>query len=439
MNCLVVDDEANVLETISLSLETIGHEAIRCASPLEALDVARDLDRRIDLALIDLKMRPIDGIDLMRRLLLLRPGLVPIIVTAHGTVASAVAAIKRGAFDYIQKPFDLAALQDVVDRAATFVRQQENVARPDRPEIISTEPAMLEKIGLARRVGASPLNVIVQGESGTGKELIASLIHAESDRREQPFVTINCAALPEHLLESELFGHVKGAFTGAVSDRAGRFEVADGGTLFLDEIGEMAPALQASLLRAIQQGEFEPVGDSKTRRVDVRIVAATNRRLSEEIVDGSFREDLYYRLNGVTIELPPLRDRPNDILALTEHFIARYSEGRESSIELGSGVLESFRRYRWPGNVRELENVLARLVYLSSGSRVDIDDLPDEIRLAFEAGVVDRNEAGGESLVDIEREHIRRMIEESESYDEAARRLGIDPATLWRKRKKYGL
>lgn len=436
---LIVDDEPGILTTLKLSLESLGMVVTAAASPLEALDLGRDSGLRIDLAFIDLKMYPIDGIDLMRRLQLLQPQMTPIIITAHGTIDTAVAAIKRGAFDYLQKPFDLEDLRQVVERATTFHRQRSFLRRdettaaagPESP-IITGDPVMIEKIALARRAATTPLSVLIEGESGTGKELFARLIHEASDRSSGPMVRVNCAALPAGLLESELFGHVRGAFTGAHQDRVGRFELADGGTILLDEIGEIPGEVQAKLLRVLQEGEFEPLGESRSRSVDVRIIAATNRDLEQEVQAGRFREDLYYRLKGVSLRVPPLRDRTDDIPLIAAHFVARIAEGLGEPKELSSDVVRALERHPWKGNVRELENVISRAVYLSTGQTVQLEDLPEELR-------VDEPGARPVSLEEVEREHIRKTIAATDSLEEAARRLGIDPATLWRKRKKFGL
>ncbi len=437
---LVVDDEPNILEALRISIESMGMRVLTASSPLEALDIVRSGHDSIEVALLDLKMHPIDGIDLMRRLLLLSPDLTPVIITAHGTVHSAVAAIKHGAFDYVQKPFELDSIREVLERAVSFHRQRSGDSSGDDSSvtIVTSNDKMLEQIALARRVASTPLHVLIEGESGTGKELVASLIHSGSERSDGPFVTLNCAALPDSLLESELFGHVRGAFTGAVADRAGRFELADGGTLFLDEIGEMPLHLQSTLLRAVQQGEFQALGDPQTRRVDVRIVSATNRTLRDEVKEGRFREDLFYRINGVGITLPPLRERPEDIEPLVLHLASRYVGDGGVAVEITPPVLAILRRYEWPGNVRELENLVARLVYLSGGRSVELRDLPSDQFSAFDLSS-EAISSQSHSLKDVEREHIRAVLARTESYDDAARVLGIDPATLWRKRKKFGL
>ncbi|MCB0711159.1 MAG: sigma-54-dependent Fis family transcriptional regulator [Ignavibacteriae bacterium] len=439
MNVLLVDDEPNVLKTISICLESMNFQVDTCSSPLEALDVTRRQDRLYDLAFLDLQMYPIDGIDLMRRIQLLQPQITTVIITAHGTVGTAVEAIKKGAYDYLQKPFDLEELRQFIARV-----EEHHVQKQRREEfrsrelkegevsIITQNPKMIELIALAERVADTPLSILIEGESGTGKELFAQLVHSKSKRANKPFVKVNCAALPENLLESELFGHVKGAFTGAHQDRQGRFELADGGTIFLDEIGEMPVQLQAKLLRVLQSGEFERLGESVTQQVDVRVIAATNRNLIDEISAGRFREDLFYRLNAIRLKVPPLRERKDDIPLLAAFFIQQYAPEERTDLRLSSSALNALRGYHWKGNVRELENVISRAMYLARGEEIERDDLPDDFQELS-------GETPPQSLEEVERDHIQRVIAESESYEEAARKLDIDPATLWRKRKKYDL
>jgi NtrC-family two-component system response regulator AlgB len=289
---------------------------------------------------------------------------------------------------------------------------------------------MMAMLDLAARVAESNMSVLIEGESGTGKELVAQFIHQRSSRAQGPFVKVNCAALPENLLESELFGHVKGGFTGAVKDRQGRFELADGGTIFLDEIAEISPSIQAKLLHVIQSKEFERVGESVTRQVDVRIIAATNKDLDEALKEGSFREDLFYRLNALRLKLSPLRERPEDIPVLIQYFLKKF--GKDNVIGISPGAMKALRAYRWSGNVRELENVMERAALLAQDGVVELSHLPEEVRLAAE------KPAHALSFEEVEKLHLKRVLQHAKDYDEAAQILGIDPATLWRKRKKYG-
>ncbi len=441
MNVLLVDDEPNVLKTLTICLKSMGLEVTACKSPLEGLDVMRERPS-FDLAFIDLKMYPIDGIELMLQIQQMQPDITVVIITAHGTVGTAVEAIKKGAFDYLQKPFDLEELRRFIEKALRFheLKQENRQLRSELErvhdtagEIITRNPTMLGLITLAERVADTPLTVLVEGESGTGKELFAGLIHRRSARSAKSFVRVNCAALPENLLESELFGHAKGSFTGAHKDRVGRFELADKGTIFLDEVGELPLQLQAKLLRVLQSHEFERLGESRTRQVDVRVVAATNRDLGAEIAAGRFREDLYYRLNAVRLKIPPLRERKEDIPLLAHYFIGKYAPER-TGLKLSVEALALISEHEWKGNVRELENVISRAVFLARGDEITETELPDEF-----LGYTRTSVPASQTLEAMERDHIARVIAESKSFEEAARKLDIDSATLWRKRRKYNL
>jgi NtrC-family two-component system response regulator AlgB len=434
---LVVDDEKNILKILRIGLEAIGLAVEAFGNPVEAIESLEP--GRYDIAFIDLMMAPVDGMQVLREIKKVSPSTTAVIITAHGSIDSAVEAIKQGAFDFLQKPFDLKELQLFTTKVLEHHRLEREVNRLRElvssgeagEEIVTRNPAMREQIQLARQVADSPLTVLIEGESGTGKELVAQFIHRNSPRRDKPLVKVNCAALPENLLESELFGHVKGAFTGAVRDREGRFEAAAGGTVFLDEVADMSKATQVKLLRFLQHREFERVGDNRTLKVDVRIIAATNRRLLEALEDGSFRDDLYYRINAVRINLPPLRSRPEDLLLLIHHFLGKFAPGRD--LRILPRALDRLTAHRWPGNVRELENVMERAALLAVDGRIDIEQLPEELRAPA------TDQAGLVSLEEAERRHISRVLATSADLDEAARVLQIDPTTLWRKRKKYGL
>ena len=434
---LVVDDEPNILKTLTLGLEAAGFKVNGFGNPLDALESVRE--ETYDLAFIDLMMQPIDGMQFLKEIRQKSPSTTPVMITAHGSIDSAVEAMKNGAFDFLQKPFDLKELQvftskvlehHKLEQEVRSLRQQLLTAQ-GTSEIITRNPQMRQQLELAREVAESTITILIEGESGTGKELVAQFIHKQSSRRDKPFMKVNCAALAEGLLESELFGHAKGAFTGATKDREGRFEAADGGTVLLDEVGELPQATQVKLLRFLQHREFERVGENLTRKVDVRVIAATNRRLSETLQEGNFREDLYYRLNAVRIVLPPLRERPEDMLLLVHHFLKKFSP--ETDLHLSSDALKLLTLYRWPGNVRELENVVERAVLLSKNGTIEPVHFPPEL-LQF-----DQNKSGLLSLDELERQHIKRVLQVAGDLDEAARMLEIDPATLWRKRKKYGL
>lgn len=437
LKVLLVDDEQNILKTMTICLQSIGLEVTSVPNPTDAL--SRASTEHFDIAFLDLKMKPMDGIQLMTELKKLNSEMLFVIVTAHGSIDTAVEAIKKGAYDYLQKPFDFQELQHFTEKVVEYYNLQREVRDLQKRlheyqmpgEIVTKNPQMLQLLNLSREVADTTISVLLQGESGTGKELFAKFIHESSSRKEKPFVTVNCAALSENLLESELFGHVRGAFTGAVKDREGRFEIADGGTIFLDEITEIPSTTQAKLLRFLQSREFERVGDSQTRKVDVRFISATNRNLSEALASGKLREDLYYRINGVTIKLPPLRARPEDIPILIKYFLKKFSQGSEPDISA-----EAFKlliNYQWPGNVRQLENVMERAVLLAHGKRIEPHHLPEEIQNA--SSTTKRLL----SLEELEKEHIIRVLKESATAEEAANILGIDPATLWRKKKKYGI
>ncbi len=434
-NVLLVDDEQNILRTMKICLESIGLDVTAVSKPDDALKAAGQT--QYDIAFFDLKMYPIDGLQLLTEVKKLKPDIIVVIVTAHGSVDTAVKAIKQGAYDYLQKPFDFQELQHFAQKVYDHFKLQkelknlqEQLYRYEAAEdIITNDSRMVSLQNLAREVAETNISVLIQGESGTGKELFARYIHRLSPRNGGPFMTVNCAALSESLLESELFGHVKGAFTGAVRDRQGRFEAAEGGTVFLDEISEIPTTTQAKLLRFLQSREFERVGDTQTLKVDVRFIAATNRDIKQELASGKFRDDLYYRINGVTISLPPLRNRPDDIPLLIKHFIKKFSP--DTPPEIDADAFSLLTNYRWPGNVRQLENVIERGVLLAHGRKIEAYHLPDEIQNQESKRLV--------SLEHLEKEHIARVINETSTVEEASSILGIDPATLWRKRKKYGL
>ncbi len=442
LNVLLVDDEPNILKTIAISLSAMGLSVEPFADPRKALERARSYPE-FDIAFLDLKMFPMDGIELMSELLKIMPKLTVVIITAHGTVDTAVKAIKRGAFDYLQKPFDLEQLRSFINAVTHYHRLKTSISGAEKnaiysKDILTQNAVMAELLTLATRAAATPLTVLIEGESGTGKELFAKLIHERSTRSKSPYVKVNCAALPENLLESELFGHVHGAFTGALKDRVGRFEAANGGTIFLDEIGELPLALQPKLLRVLQSREYERLGESTTRTVNVRIIAATNRDLVQEVKAGNFREDLFYRLNAVRLRIPSLRERKNDIPLLVAHFLQKYSTQNSVELTVSSQAMDALMQYDWKGNIRELENVISRVVFLSVGSEIRVSDLPEELRGVVVVAGAEIQEHG-QTLEDIEREHIARVLAEAKNYEEAAKILDIDAATLWRKRKKYNL
>lgn len=432
---LVVDDEKNILTSVGICLESAGMQPILTTRPQEVAELLST--HTFDIAFIDLKMTPLNGMEVLDEIRARSPRTSVIMMTAHGTVDSAVEAVKKGAYHYLQKPFDFEELKLLAyqvwehHQLVQEVEELREELRERRPfgRFITRNREMLQQLEVAAKVADSTLSVLVDGESGTGKELLAEFIHAQSGRRGKQLVKVNCAALPETLLESELFGHTKGAFTGAHKERQGRFEVADGGTIFLDEIAELTPSLQAKLLRVLQEKEFERIGDSTSRKVDVRVIAATNKNIEEAIREGAFREDLYYRLNGVRIHLSPLRERPDDVPLLIHHFLTERSGSPPREVTPTAEKL--LRKYRWSGNVRELENVLERSLLLAGEAPIDLSHLPDEVKIPADAPL--------QSLEEIERQHIRRVLQLAKDFDEASEILGIDRKTLFNKRKKYGL
>ncbi|MCB9567437.1 MAG: sigma-54-dependent Fis family transcriptional regulator [Myxococcales bacterium] len=394
---LLVDDEPNLRKVLGALLRQQGYEVHAEVDGAAALARVRaSPPKTFDVVITDLRMPNLDGIGLLKALAVHEPNLPVILLTAHGTVDSAVEAVKLGAFDYLEKPFDRDQIHQVVEKAIATrersgpsVTAAEPVSAADSQQgasidpcvhagMVGRSPAIAAIREIVNTVAASPSTVLITGESGTGKELVARALHLGSPRADQPFIRVNCAAIPSGLVESELFGHERGSFTGAISSRPGRFELADGGTLFLDEVSEIPKESQVKLLRAIQESEFERVGGVKTLRVNVRLVAATNRNLEEAVKEGSFREDLYYRLNVVPIHLPPLRERIEDLPLLIEHFIRRCNERLGKDVQGITGpALAALERYPWPGNIRELENLIERMVLFASGESIDLDDLPE--------------------------------------------------------------
>jgi DNA-binding NtrC family response regulator len=442
---LIVDDEERMASVVATALGRAGYECEACNSGAAALAILAE--RGADVVVTDWKMPQMDGIELLRQLHVQQPELPVILLTAHGSVPSAVAAMREGAFDYVTKPFDNDELRAVVARAFEMTRLarenrylRQEVASRYAPEAMVAESARTkELLALLRRVAPSRSTVLIQGESGTGKELVARLLHYWSDRVGQPFVAVNCKAFAEGVLESELFGHEKGAFTGALAARAGCFERAAGGTLFLDEIGETSPDFQAKLLRVLQDGEVVRVGAARTRTVDVRLVAATNRVLRDDIAAGRFREDLFFRLNVIPIHLAPLRERREDILPLARHFLRRHATEAARGLELHPDAEQALLAHAWPGNVRELENAIERAVVLTRSDVIAPEDL------LIEEGLAQPTQASGEgtlqeSLDRAAAARIRDALHAAQGQRaEAARVLGIERTTLYRMMKRLGL
>ncbi len=439
VNILVVDDEEIVRSSLVDWLREDGYHAEAASDGFEALQKLKE--RPWDIALVDLKMPKMDGLELMERMKEVDPDIQVIIITAYATVHTAVQAMKKGAYDYLVKPFNPEEISLLIERLiqskelareVSFLRKE--LTKQYRfHDLVSKSPKMQQVFEFARTVAKSNSNILILGESGTGKELLARAIHNESPRANGPFVAVSCVALPETLLESELFGHEKGAFTDAITQKKGKFELAHGGTLFLDEIGDISPKLQLALLRVLEEREFTRVGGTQPIRVDVRIIAATNRDLKRAVDEGQFRDDLYYRLNVISIKIPPLRERREDIPLLAQHFVEKFN------IELGKRVeriseeaMKKLMAYHWPGNVRELENVIERAMVITKGSVIR----PEEIQLPTE----ETPPVEDKSLRAVERAHILRVLEENNwNVQRSAQILGIDRVTLYNKMKRYGI
>jgi DNA-binding NtrC family response regulator len=441
---LIVDDEVELLNALSEMLTEEGFETTAVSHPHEALQKLSTKD--FDLLLSDLMMPGMDGIQLLRKALAIDPNLVGIIVTGQGSIQTAVDAMKIGAFDYLLKPFNLQSILPVLARAMDVRRlRTENVRlrriierltfESPKYQMIGASPAMQRVIQMIEKVASTDSTVLIRGASGTGKELVARALHHNGPRRDKPMVTINCAAMQETLLESELFGHEKGSFTGAQQTKSGLIEVAEGGTLFIDEIAEMAPALQAKLLRVLEDGHYRRVGSIKEAHADVRIIAATNKPLEDEQKAGRFREDLFYRLNVVTIVLPTLRERRDDIPALIEHLLSVRRLG-DRRFQVDAEAMATLMAYSWPGNIRELANVLERAQILAENDTITLDDLPETLRLA----PVIPTDAGPLNLSELERKTVQAAMQQTKGNKvHAAKALGISRRALYRLLERYQL
>jgi two-component system response regulator HydG len=449
---LIVDNDQSHAETVAESLERVGYE---CEVATSGTQGAELIEREtFDLVITDLKMADIDGLEILARAKKVLPDCEVIVVTGYGTIPSAVAAMQQGAFNYLQKPLDLGHLRIIAEKAAAAVRlRRTNVELHRRLDekfgfegVVGSSPQMNAVIDRLKRIAPTDASVLIQGETGTGKELVAQAIHQNSPRKNKPFVALNCAALSENILESELFGHVRGAFTDASADRVGKFEYAHGGTLFLDEVGDMPLATQIKLLRVLESGEITRVGSNDPVRVNVRILSATNRNLEDSITAGTFRSDLYHRLKVVTISLPRLAERSQDIPLLIEHFTRQFAKRHHKTIKsMSTAARLKLMAFDWPGNVRQLRNTIESMVVVDFDGVLDVDDLPSELAGSPPAAPVDHEPGNfaalvGKPLVDIERLFIGETLKlTGGNREQAAAMLGIGERTLYRKIKEYGL
>ncbi|MDF2756551.1 MAG: atoC [Nitrospira sp.] len=449
---LVVDDDAVARELLAEALKKEGYDVEAFGSGEAA--IARGREGRVDLVLTDIRMGAVDGLTVLREFKRMSQDTAIVVLTAFGSLEGAIEAIKQGAYDYLAKPFKKEEIKLVVQRSLDHCRllrentkfREELKSKDEWSPLVGSSPAMLEVYKLVARVSESKSTVLLQGESGTGKELIARAIHGNSPRRDKPFVPVNCGALPDTLLESEMFGYEKGAFTGAVGTKTGLFESASGGTLFLDEVGELGQALQVKLLRVMQDHEVRRVGGTHSIKVDVRIIAATNRDLEQFVKEGKFRDDLFYRLNVVRITLPSLTERQEDIPMLAHYFLQKCATGTTTPVRgFHPDTMELLNRYRWPGNVRELENAIERAVSLSHGPLLTPDDLPAAIRQApihaeAKPESPDVTEPVCLTLEEVEKRHLVRVLKETKGNKvKASKILGIDRRTLYRMAERFGL
>jgi two-component system response regulator HydG len=445
---LLVDDESGILESLQILFKGEGYEVETAQSGNAALTTLEE--KRPDIVVSDIRMPGVSGLDLLAKVREKDPEIAVILMTAQASLQSAMRAVNEGAYYYLQKPFSNDELLAICRRAAEaralkvenreLKQEIKKRGKPRWVRPIGQSRAFNQVLDLAETVAPTDSTILITGESGTGKEVVARYIHASSARSEGPFFSINCGALPESLLESELFGHVKGSFTGAVKDKAGLLVAAAGGTFFLDEIGETAPTTQVKLLRAIQEREVIPVGATEAVPVDVRIIAATNQDLEDRIRRGEFRSDLYYRLNVIAISLPPLRDRREDIPVLARHFLERLSEGADEPFELSPEAETLLKAHDWPGNVRELENALERAAVLSRTRRIEAEALPDRLREPPTRRLVEDAPPANPTMEVVERAYIQWvLLAEEGNKTRAAEVLGIDPSTLYRKISRYGL
>jgi len=439
MNILIIEDDVSQKNILADFLKSKGFEVDAAQTGEEGLE--KFFSHPVDVVISDYRMPGISGKEVLQRILKINPLTAVIIITAYSSVNNAVELLKLGAYDYIEKPIKLDMLLSKIKNARSYIQVEQDSKKVhqaiDDDELpvtfIGNSPKIKEILSMVRRISLVNASVLISGESGTGKEVIADLIHQLSTRRDKNMVKVNCSAIPETLMESELFGHIKGAFTGAIRDRKGRFEEADGGILFLDEIGEISPMIQVKLLRTLQTMEFEPVGSSKPKKVDVRIISATNKNLKTEVQLGHFREDLFYRLNVIPLVLPPLRERKQDIPDLVHYFLDEFNPDR--NITITHDALMMLVQYSWEGNVRQLRNVIQRILALSTSDKITQDDLPEEIRNYLHS---EKDSIEQKTIAEVEKSHIQKILEEC-NYNQlkAAEVLGVHRNTLSRKIKEY--
>ncbi len=436
---LIVDDDRGIVTTLEIYLEELGFTVYSASTAAQGLLLLKT--RNPDIVFLDLKLPDKNGLDILPEMIASAPLCAIIIITAYATIDTAVKAVKTGAFDYLPKPFTPAQITRVIEmikrvnKLESQLRSLKGITQEGG--LITRSRRMTKILKTARQVADSTATVLITGESGTGKGLLARLIHDWSPRASAPFVVVDCAGLYENLLESDLFGHRKGAFTGAIEDKEGKLKIADGGTVFLDEVSEMTPSIQARFLRFLQSREFERLGDTTSLKVDVRVIGATNKSLEDLVAEARFRQDLYFRMNVVELNLPPLCERPEDIRILAEFYVKRFALLNEKPLSgIADDALERLENYKWPGNVRELVNVIERGTILCQGKQLTLRELPPHIA-DFNKTATGREQF--KSLAEIEKNYIQHVLTRTDSIDEASKILGIDPATLWRKRKKFNI
>jgi NtrC-family two-component system response regulator AlgB len=449
MDFLVIDDDKTFRDATCMLIEEEGHYAEPAGSG--EVGLASLKEDKFDAVLLDVNLGAENGLDVLEKIAKGNPNLPVVMFTAQGTVKIAVEAMRRGATDFLEKPFTREQMHNVLARLKRFSQMSENIERLEQevretksqnPELLLNfaTPLMCEVMDVLLRAAKTSASILIMGESGTGKSVLARAVHQQSHLADKPFITVSCPSLSKELLESELFGHVKGSFTGAIKDHWGKVKAASGGTLFLDEIGDLPMEIQPKLLRLLQEREYERLGENITRQADLRVIAATNRDLKKRITEGAFREDLYFRLNVIAVEMPPLRTQDGDLLRFAEHYLRHFSTQSGRRIEgFSQNALARIRTYSWPGNLREMRNVIERAVILSKKDIIEAEDLPMDMRTVQNATGSAPQPGDIISLEKLEEIHVRKILERTSSVAEAAKILGIDDATIYRKRKKMGM